>query len=556
MNFSDLGIETNGKTSGQMKTKCPKCIGDRKNKSDKSLSVDFGSGLYNCHYCGWCGTANNSLKSQEVPQKKTFSVPEYNNTPLSEKSLKWLVSVRGISKATILRFRITESVEFMPQVSEKRNCLNFNYFRNEKLVNIKFRDGEKNFKLSKDAELIFYNLDSIKDIDYCVITEGELDCMAVYEATCYPVVSVPNGASKGSQKLEYLDNCYSYFEDKKSIILAVDGDSSGLSLRDELARRLGKERVKIVNYPNGCKDANEVLLKHGKEALKEMIDSALEYPLEGVFTLADLDEQINSFWSNGYPRGYESGCGELDKYLTFRKGDFTCVTGIPGSGKSEMVDYITVNLAKNHKWIWAYCSFENEPALHLTKLMEKHTGKAFDYRKNPYDRMNIQQASNAKLFINDHFYLMDIDNENLTIDGILAKTKELVIRKGINGLVIDPYNYIEHQIEKGQSETQYISQLLTKIKRFCKINDVHIILIAHPTKLKKEKGKYEVPTLYHISGSAHFFNKTDNGFTVYRDFETNIVDVHVQKVRHSFLGKIGMCSFNYNTMVRQYESIN
>jgi len=138
------------------------------------------------------------------------------------------------------------------------------------------------------------------------------------------------------------------------------------------------------------------------------------------------------------------------------------------------------------------------------------------------------------------------------LDGILAKAKELVIRKGIKGLLIDPWNYIEHKGGKTQTETQYISECLTKIKAFCAIHQVHIFLVAHPLKMPKINGKYEVPTLYNISGSAHFNNKTDNGITVHRDFETNQVDIYIQKVRYSWLGKVGFCSFTYDTEKRQY----
>ena len=87
---------------------------------------------------------------------------------------------------------------------------------------------------------------------------------------------------------------------------------------------------------------------------------------------------------------------------------------------------------------------------------------------------------------------------------------------------------------------------------------VHGFLVAHPTKLQKDKrtGKYEIPTLYNISGSAHFFNRTHNGISVYRDFQTNMVDVYVQKVKWSWLGKLGYATFHYDTMTRQYLSVN
>jgi twinkle protein len=161
-------------------------------------------------------------------------------------------------------------------------------------------------------------------------------------------------------------------------------------------------------------------------------------------------------------------------------------------------------------------------------------------------------------FIGSNFAFINTGNTDITLDGILAKTGELVARKGINGLLIDPWNYIEHKIPVGMPETLYISESLTKIKHAAMKYGIHIILIAHPAKLQKPLGqkKYEVPTMYSISGSAHFNNKTDNGLTVYRDFETGNVQIHIQKVRYSWLGKIGCVEYFYNTYTRQYEYIN
>jgi twinkle protein len=161
-------------------------------------------------------------------------------------------------------------------------------------------------------------------------------------------------------------------------------------------------------------------------------------------------------------------------------------------------------------------------------------------------------------YLNDNFFFINTMEADITIDGILAKTAELVLRKGIKGLLIDPWNYIEHKVPNGQTETQYISDVLSKIRMAARKLGIHIFLIAHPTKLQKDKatGKYEVPTMYSISGSANFFNKTDNGLTIYRDFETNVVTAYVQKIRWWWLGKVGFTSFSFNTLSRQYEAID
>jgi len=470
--------------------------------------------------------------------------PEPRKQNFGEKIRAWFES-RSISKETLEYFKIGESIEFMPQTGKNNNCINFNYFRDGQLINIKFRDGAKNFKMVSKAELVFYNLDAIKGRSECVICEGEIDCMSLYEASIFNAVSVPNGASKGSAKLEYLDNCWPYFQHMKKVTIATDGDEAGLALREELARRIGKEVCYFVEYPEGCKDSNEVLVKFGKEKLNEIIRNASQYPLEGIQTLSDVDDELEYIYKNGFPRGDTIGYPKFDSLISWRRGEFTTITGVPQSGKSNFIDQIIVRLAARHGWKFGIFSPESSPVqLHSISLIQKYVGKTFAGR----NKMSIDEKDKAKKFINNHYWFLKFNEIDLSIDGILAKARELVLRYGIDGMVIDPFNYIEFNMAAGESETQYISKVLTKIKNFCELNNVHIWLVAHPTKIAKDKTTkaYEVPNLYSISGSANFFNKTYNGFTVYRNYKTGIVDIHVQKVKFFFMGQIGMASFAYD----------
>jgi twinkle protein len=360
-------------------------------------------------------------------------------------------------------------------------------------------------------------------------------------------------------RLQYLDNCYEYFVNMRKIIIATDNDNVGKALKEELSRRLGKDRCFEIQYPQDCKDANDVLKLHGKETLASLIELARELPIDGIVNHDDLANDVLNYYENGYPQGTKTGIEGFDEYLQLMPGQFTTVTGAPGHGKSEWVDNMIAHTAVKSGWKWAVCSFENTPAaLHATKLVEKLSGKAFDFRKDPTNRVSSGDINMLLTFIGSNFAFINTGNTDITLDGILAKTGELVARKGINGLLIDPWNYIEHKIPVGMPETLYISESLTKIKHAAMKYGIHIILIAHPAKLQKPLGqkKYEVPTMYSISGSAHFNNKTDNGLTVYRDFETGNVQIHIQKVRYSWLGKIGCVEYFYNTYTRQYEYIS
>lgn len=546
------------------------------NEKTPSFTVSDSKDLFKCFGCGKSGDAvaflmdyNNmnyveALKTiasrynifvEEETKQKTYDRPQPRKQNLTSKPQSWLNS-RGISNETIQQLGVTESNEWMPLANKEIQVVCFNYIRDGELVNIKFRGGGKDFKLNKNSELIFYNLDAIKNTEECIIVEGEVDALTFHECGFKNVVSVPNGAATGNLKLDYLDNCWQYFENKKRIIIATDNDAPGLLLREELARRLGKERCFKVEYPEGCKDVNEVLLKH--KNISSVIKTAIQWPIEGIITVDEMSDEVVYFYEHGYPKGVDAKIEGFDEYLTFMPGQLTIVTGIPGSGKSEFIDYLMTKLSFNHSWPFAICSFENQPSsLHVTKLMEKFAGKAFGFRKDLDHRMSRRDFDAAMILVDNFYHFININQVDVSLSGILNKCRELVVRKGIKGLLIDPWNYIEHKVPEGYTETQYISECLTDLKSFAVKNGVHVFLVAHPSKMQKDKrtGKHEIPTMYSISGSAHFFNKADNGICVSRDFTSNLVEVYIQKVRYSWLGKIGFCTFTYDTFLRQYTPL-
>jgi twinkle protein len=259
-----LGINVRDGQRGNVKVVCPKCSDSRKHKSDPCLSVDVAEGIWNCHNCGWKG-------SIKTPKKEYFR-PMTELKTLSDGVVKWFAD-RGISNQTLIRYKISEGLEYMPQVSEQRNTIHFNYYYNGELINIKYRTSDKHFKMVSGAQLIPYGIDvAIDNSDTeLVIVEGEMDALSFYEAGIKNVISVPNGASKGSQKLEWLDEVYHIFDGKR-ICLATDMDEAGIALRNELARRLGKSNCWIIELP--YKDANDTLINSGTAGLVECYNSA------------------------------------------------------------------------------------------------------------------------------------------------------------------------------------------------------------------------------------------------------------------------------------------
>ncbi len=547
MTFYDYGIQIK-KSSGQVKTKCPKCSHERKKKSDPCLSVNIDDGVWNCHNCGWNGAIK---KQNNYMQEKIYVTPKSTKDMFdySEKFIEWFAN-RGISKSTLIQNRVGEGNEYMPQVGKEVKTIQFKYYRDSSLVNIKYRDGAKNFKLVKDAERIMYGIDDLLGKKEAIIVEGELDKLAFYEAGFKNCVSVPNGAS--NLKMEYLKDFPTNID---RVYIAVDSDEPGQKLQEELARRIGRDVCYRVTYPNDCKDINEVLIKNKSFGVKDCISKAQAYPLDGVLNVNDFDLDIDTLYDNGLQRGETVGHEKFDQLFSFASSQLTVVTGIPTHGKSNFLEHICIKLSSKHKWKFGVFSPEHFPMqLHFSVLAEKLMGKSFR-KATKYERMSKEDLDIAKRFISEHYHWIRPDGDVYTIDAILESAKGLIRRHGINALIIDPYNKIDANIGS-QSETNFINKFLTKLTIFKQKYDIHIFLVAHPRKMqKKDNGYYEVPSLYDVAGSANFYNQVDNGISVYRDFKNSLTSVYVQKVKFRHIGELGYAQFKYNIQNGRYSEV-
>ena len=540
MDYVDFGIQIPyGKHSGEITTTCPKCSHTRKKSKDKCLGVNLDKKVWRCNHCNWSGFLKNEI--QKVEYKKPIWT---NKTELSTKVVQWF-ETRSISQNTLLKAKITDSIEWMPQSQKDENVIQFNYFRNDELINIKYRNAKKQFKLFKDAELIFYNLDGIYKNETCFIVEGEMDALSLIEAGINNVVSVPNGATITTNNLTYLDNCYDYFLDKTEIILWLDNDTAGRKLKYDLAERLGFERCKFIEIED-CKDANEYLIKYGLNAVITVQSKAQYFPLEGVYTISDVSNEIDDMYINGLDKGV---CTEIPNFnLNIVKGYLTVITGIPSHGKSDFLDYICLQLRMKHNWRGCFYSPENRPTqLHFSKLVRKISGKHWD----GFNRISIEEVNEIKQYLDKYVWFLKPEKD-FTLTSILNQIKAIKQRYGLEYFVIDAWNKIEHADDK----TSYIGKCLDEIVTFCEINNVHCFLVAHPTKIKKNMntGKYEVPTLYDIAGSANFYNKADNGICVYRDFEEQKTYVHIQKIKFDHWGTESCAVFTYDVKSKRYQS--
>ena len=525
--FNQYGLEV-GKTQGI----CPLCSHTRKpeNRKLKCASYDWERGLGTCHNCDTSFQLHTYERRGEVT-KFYEKPPRIEVESVSTKVESWFKS-RGISKKTLDDLMITEGVEWMPQTGKEENTIQFNYFIGDELVNVKYRDGRKNFKLYKGAEKVFYNIDATVGHDSVIIVEGEMDVCAIHESGFKSVVSVPNGATLNTNNLDYLDNCIDYFEDKEKIIIAVDTDEAGIALQTELVRRFGAEVSWVVDFGD-CKDANEYLIKYGATSLSSILKTAKPVPLENVVTFNDIEDEVIEFVKNGFKRGYQIGLENFDNIFSTYTGQFITVTGIPSSGKSDFVDQMVVGYNKLYGWKTAFASPENAPTyLHAHKLMRKIWGNM-----PTINDINTGKWTEVAETVNENFFFIDMEKYNL--EEVLSKGAELVKRKGIKCLVIDPYNKIRSN-DSLSDVNVYTMEYLSKIEVFAKKYDVLVIIVAHPTKMyRNQEGNMEEPTMYNIKGGGEWYDASYHGILVHRNYEENTVKAKVLKVKFQNLGENG-----------------
>jgi len=510
---------------------CPVCSHDRKpeNRKAKCAMYDWERGLGTCMNCDTVFQLHTFKR--KGGGTKEYVLPEWrNNTSLSDAAIKWFEG-RGISQKTLTDMKISEGPEWMPQTSSNVNTIQFNYFINEQLINTKFRDGRKNFKLVKGAEKIFYNINNIVGHDWCVIVEGEMDALSLYEVGITNVVSVPNGATLNRLNLDYLDNCIEYFDDKAKIILATDSDEAGQNLQQELIRRFGAEVCWMADF-GIHKDANDLLIADGRNALLDAIHNSTAVPLENVVTVNDINDELEEFIHEGFKPGFQVGLDNFDSIFSTYTGQFITVTGVPSSGKSDFVDRMAVGYQMKYGWKTAFASPENKPTfLHAHKLIRKIGGWMPKKEDLGSDKWN-----QCFEIVNDNFYF--IEAERYDLDAVLKKGAELVKRKGIKCLVIDPYNKVKMKGAGDLSITDATMEYLAKVEAFAKKYDVLVVIVAHPTKMyKKDDGTIDEPTMYNIKGGGEWYDASYHGLLVHRNYTNNTVKVKVLKVKFQNLGE-------------------
>lgn len=487
---------------------------------------------------------------------------------------------RGISAETVARLEVYTAKAVRGEDGRvisvdpdaRGNIIVFPYLERGVVVSEKYRtrnrEGERVIWQKPGGRRTFYNSDALDDPalhdgrQALIITEGEPDCLTAIDCGFPLSVSVPDGShlppkKNGDQEkvegdireFEFLWNNRDRLKKVKRFIIAMDDDEAGRHMASELVRRLTPARCMFIAYPEGCKDTNDVRMKHGPEAVAKMFNEAQHYPVRGVFRLDQYPEA-------GELTTLSTGWDTVDTLMRLFTPSLTVVTGIPGNGKSTWVNHLCINAAELHNWRWAIFSPEMPVIPHLRDKMRRCAGRAL-----VTDLIKEGRLGAIDRWIEDRFVFIDHDyddpDDDITLEWIMERAADAVLRYGIRGLVIDPWNEIEHARRRDETMEEYINRALRLLKKFARKYDLCIIVVAHPTKDVGKDGKSRVPSLYDIAGSAGWYNKPDVGVVVDRpDKAAPETMIHVPKIRFEGTGEPGKALMSFDRATNRFSLLD
>ena len=554
--LSDEGINIQTLTEGNNKIKCPKCQPPHK-MSDNPLSVTIegNTAKWKCHHCEWTGGIGENTMSN-FSRTMRYEKPNLPTKMEQKDFVADYFSKRGISKKILDKFKIYNENKWiaLPYID-----------KDEEIVNVKYRTTQKEFRQTAKAKKIIYNYNNVHDQETVIWVEGEIDVLSLAQVGYLNATTLSDGApqsiSKDQKDTRFQGMVNSPIQAEK-VIMFCDADDAGNALKESILYRVGKDKawfVDLKKYDN-CKDANDVLVKHGEEALKDCIENAIPYPVDGLYRVSDYENEVMDLYEGRYVKPIDIGMGPLDQIMKIQKSTFHLWSGIPNHGKSLMLSHILLKLAENHGWRFAIFSPEHSTAMHIRRILQIYVGKGFD--EDMYDRMTKEELERGMKFIDQHFYFIETKDAVPSIDLIMKISKSFVYKYGSAaqglGIVIDPYNEVDPSRSGGKREDEHIRDFISECKKFARLHNAVVWCVAHPTKLPKEQdGSFSPPSSYQISGSSHWANMADVIAVVHRDFDDNTSTIYTRKIREQDLyGKIGEAKFQYNFRKYCFEPFN
>lgn len=600
--FEKIGIDLSRLKNGKYST-CPFCSHTRKKKHQKCMIINAKTGNYNCSHCGEKGRVDSDewISKQKEQDNKTVEAAEATKNEqkrieaykskiqesqkqpskpfLKHEPTESIINYfkgRKIGKECVLRAGI--------KTDSKGRCIAFNYFSSiqdgSKIVNAKYRalNDKKFWQHANAPKRVLYGLDILEttetEINEAIICEGEFDALS-WQQIGLVGLSISQGAptpnSAIGDKLKCLENSADLLKNRK-VYIAVDNDEPGRYLQKVLIDKFGRNcyvieipKLPYLNHEGKTqytKDANDILVHFGEKRLMQLFDSAKMPKIAGITELRDVRQKMRDIRKYGYKAGEDCGWPLIDEYIKYTKGTWTLGFGMPSMGKSEIEKFRMLLMALNKGWKFGVFTPEHHPAEDFyCDMVEILTGKDIN---DEYEKPTEKEFEVAMDFIEDHFFFIypeDAQKDDVlnTPTNVLKLASDLVLRRGIDALVIDPYNQMLPE-QKQEARDMYLAKVLGMVDSWAKKHNTHVTIVHH-TKQQSNGGEgkdFPVPNVYAPNGGAMWNNKTYLQYVTHRPnrysnpSDTSVI-IEVQKVKkQGRMGKLGQIDLKFDMRRKWY----
>jgi twinkle protein len=473
---------------------------------------------------------------------------------VSAAGLAW-ADERKLSAETLALLNVASGTTFFPDAGQKLEAMFFQYGDGWKARAL----ADKHFVASKGFKLAFWNIDRVLAAgpEEVYLTEGEADACALVEAGVPPdrVLSVPNGAKTRPVDDPSSARGYDYVKDAlaaglskvKRFVWCGDADDAGRALRADMVRILGPARFWFVDWPEGCKDANDYLKSDGPDALRELVsEGALPWPVSGLYRLSELPEPPQlTLWRPGFD--------EWESKIMLAPRTLSVVTGHPGHGKTILWQQIWFNVVKAHGIGACIASFETTAKPYIRQQIRTLLSGKLEKDMDDAERRQADQ------WIEERYIFLEHGDNRPTLDWFLGMAEVAVVRHGCRIIQVDPWNRLEASRGRDETETEYIGRCLRSLHSFARDLNCHVQIVTHPAKADSTR-RDKAPTLEDISGSKNWDNMPDQGFSVHRPefFEAGVrkteATLYHRKSRFEQLGWPCKLGLNYDLNTGRYKS--
>ena len=503
---------------------CPLCHGGSSGKDKNTFALFLDNGMFVCKR-GSCGRHGRfeelakELSGQDVQlvrstwsnkSEKQYVFPDTVLFPVTDEIYQYFEK-RGISRRTVDDFKIASDFE---------GNIVFRFFLDGVDVYEKYRKPHKPVTPEETkrkewqfsgAKPILFNMDNVVFSQPLIITEGQCDAMALYEAGLTNVVSVPSGCDN----LEFVTLCWDWLEKFRTIILFGDNDIPGRKMVDTLVKKLGEYRVLVVrDYPEVphtnpvvyCKDANEILLRYGESMLLEMVDNADEIETKGLMKLAD----VIPYDPTKLPR-IRTMIPELDATIGgLAEGGVTVLTGASGNGKSTLSGQLILCAIEQG---YNCCAYSGELAaqnfqewFHLQAAgSDWITLKKDPVRGKPVPVVPSEVAQRIIKWYEPHMFMYNNDEVFIDVKQADAIVNVFTIAARKHDCRLFLVDNLMTTTADSDEEFRSQAQFVNSMKVFAKRYQAHVLIVAHARKI--QAGAHIQKS--DVSGSSAIINLAD-----------------------------------------------